>query len=259
MKKTVLLLAILLLLGAVACSGVPEYITLETDKSVYEFDGGEILYRLVYTGEDEITCSSYAYLERATENGWERVASAKPDPVAWCGTLYVLKPGETHYSLPFSDHNGTLCEGTYRISFDYSLKPESGYHSAHSEEFELAGEFPLTERSVPPADIRLVFESETFSKGTPLLEYRIVNNSEHEMSAAHTIILMLMKDGRWSCFLYDTGEPDGVMSAEKEFNRIIDAQKLPDIFSDYSKIRIIEKVTIPMQNEFYLFYEADIE
>ncbi|MEL7610356.1 MAG: immunoglobulin-like domain-containing protein [Bacillota bacterium] len=261
-RKLLLLICFGVMASCAACTSSVESkntIGIELKKDSYKFTDQEISYVIVNNAVGEIDCMSYGDLEKKNGGNWEKVPSTIPDPVSWCGTLSTLNPGETQCTIPFLSYNGTLAAGTYRIAFNYSLRNEGKSDNIYSDEFALTGEFPMSDGYPAPANVYLAFEADVFSKSSPEIAYRIMNESGGEVFISPNITLMLYQNSEWKSFVYSTSADGEITSSDRENFRIISAEKLPDGFENCSKIRIIEQIAIPMRNVFYAFYEINLD
>ena len=260
MKRTLLLFLCLLTLLCSACNPANEgkdTVKIKIEKISYQPEDLKISYAIVNNFEDELYCYNDGHLERKAADGWKRVLSTKPDPLAWCGTVSSLAAEETMHTMPFSDYNATLSPGTYRIALNYTISSENTNAVTYSEEFTLSGEFPLPKTNPIPADIHLAFDGEVFSLTASEITYKIVNASGEELVISPDITLMLYQNSEWLSFTYNAGADREAISTDKEIVRVISADKLSAGFENCTKIRIIEQLAITpdMRNEFFVFYE----
>lgn len=244
-----------------ACASLVEsdsLVSVKSGEDSYQYTDEKLSYVITNNLDSDTDCFASASLEKKTTDQWNAVPSTIPNPVAWCGTQSSLNSGKSVHTIPFSDYNGTLSEGIYRVAVQYSSDYGSNSGTVYSNEFALTGDFPMSYEYSIPANVYLSFESDTFSGSSDEINYIIMNESGGDIFISPKITLMLYQNSEWKSFIYQAGA-DEIASSQKINARTISTDKLPDGFENCTKLRIIEQLAIPIQNEFYIGREIQFD
>ena len=230
-------------------------VTIKTAKDSYTFEDKKIPYVINNrSGHDVEISSSRGSLQKKNGDEWVTMPSTWEDPMAWCGVQGSVIKREMKSTISFSDYNGTLFTGTYRISFSCQSQEGSEYFTASSNEFTLTGDFPVPNGRTDQATFYLAFDNNEVPKSAPQITYKIVNTVSAELYISPDIMLALYQNSEWHIIHYETGQNGELVSHDKENVRTIHADKLPNGFENCSKLRVIERVATPSTHANRVFY-----